>query len=135
MGRFDASPAKIRGGMAQFEWNAPVWRLLMLILTETRVPKARSEKWIRAAGPLDRFLSWKPAARCSFRHAARGCVCFCGWAWGNAGRVHHVHSLGAGDRLAPDRHRRAVGERLVRASLIVKAIHSAIPCAASRPSA
>ena len=43
------------------------------------------------------------------------------WACGQRGGVvHHVHSPGAGGCLAPDRHRRAVGQRLVRAPIIVE---------------
>jgi hypothetical protein len=52
--------------------------------------------------------------------------------------VHHVHTLlaePAARGVAPDRHRRAVAERLVRAPSVVEGNHDAIPAYASRPSA
>ena len=44
------------------------------------------------------------------------------WACGQRGCVvHHVHGpSGAGDRLAPDRHRRAVRQRLMRTPFVVE---------------
>ena len=69
-----------------------------------------------------RLLSWKPDRSLFLsitqREAASASAAV---ACGQRGRVvHHVHSPGAGDRLAPDRDRRLVVQRLVRAPLIVK---------------
>ena len=67
-------------------------------------------KWTRAAGPLGSVSSWK-----SDRSVFLLRLLLRLWACGQRGSViHHVHSLDAGGRLSPDRHRRAVGERLVR---------------------
>src|SRR5450755_3241284 len=79
-------------------------------------------KWTRAAGPLDGFVSWR-RDRSGFlsirqRETASASVAVGMWATGCV--VHHVHSPGAGDCVAPDRHRRSVGQRLVRASIIVE---------------
>src|ERR1700728_1262772 len=69
-----------------------------------------------------RFVSWSATARESFlSRSARLRLLLLLWACGQRGCVvHHVDSLWAGCAIAPDRHRRAVGQRLVRASIIVE---------------
>src|ERR1700677_4400532 len=69
-----------------------------------------------------RFVNWSATAQDSFlSRSERLRLLLLLWACGQRGCVvHHVHSPGAGDCLAPDRHRRAAGQRLVRASLIVE---------------
>ena len=70
----------------------------------------------------DRFSSWK-SDRSVFlsimQREAASAVAAAGL-WERGSVVHHVHSLDAGGRLPPDRHRGAVGERLVRTPLIVE---------------
>jgi len=41
--------------------------------------------------------------------------------------VYHVHSAGAGEAVAPDRHRRAIAERLMRALAVIQAAMSSRP--------
>src|SRR5271154_7274120 len=69
-----------------------------------------------------RFVNWSATAQDSFlSRSERLRLLLMLWACGQRGCVvHHVHSPGAGDCLAPDLHRRAVGQRLVWASIIVE---------------
>src|SRR6202034_2097526 len=69
-----------------------------------------------------RFVSWSATARASFlSRSERLRLLLLLWACGQRGCVvHHVHSLRARRAVAPDRHRRSVGQRLVWASIIVE---------------
>src|ERR1700722_20574210 len=69
-----------------------------------------------------RFVNWSATARDSFlSRSERVRLLLLLWACGQRGCVvHPVHSPGAGGCLAPDRHRRAVGQRLVRTPLVVE---------------
>ena len=51
-GRFDTSPAKIRGGMAELNERACL-ASAMLILTGNPRSESKKVKWTRAAGPLE----------------------------------------------------------------------------------
>ena len=66
---------------------------------------------VGSATAPDSFLSRSKRLRLLLRLLA------CGQ---RGGVVHHVHSPGADDRLAPDRHWHTVCQRLVRASIIVE---------------
>jgi hypothetical protein len=51
------------------------------------------------------------------------------WAWGQRDSVvHHVHSLRGGHPFAPDRHRRAIAERLMKAAIVVEGDPARDPC-------
>ena len=68
------------------------------------------------------FLVGIPTARRSFlSRSERPRLLLRLWACGQRGCVvHHVHGPGAGDRLAPDRHRRAVRQRLMRTPFVIQ---------------
>src|SRR4051812_23324615 len=69
-----------------------------------------------------RFVSWSATAQDSLlSRSERLRLLLLLWACGQRGcGVHHVHSPGGGDRLAPDRHWCAVGQRLMRTPFVIK---------------
>src|SRR6476659_3737000 len=108
------------------EASSLVWSVLVLLFQSRASLKAEIlmlRHQLNGNGPAERdrlnlFVSWKLTAPDPFlSRCQRLCLLLLLWACGQrVSVVHHVHSLRGLHPFAPDRHRRAIAECLMRAN-------------------